>query len=219
MSSSKILKDSQGLNIPIAMYDLQDMINEKGRHEAYKSADQEAVKIVKQANMRREAIEMEAYKKGLEQGQSEGQKVMVKRLQPLFTTFKDAIEQLTRQREMLTEQHIDQMLNLVSLIAEKVIHREIHLAPDVILETVKSASTHLVESDEIRLRLHPSDYEYMREIEEILGTHIQTKDRLSIVEDNTIERGGVVIETSFGEIDATIRSQIEHTKEIIFEER
>lgn len=215
MSSSKILKDGQDLNIPIAMYDLQDMINEKGRQ----SADQEAVKIVKQANIRKEEIEMEAYKKGLEQGQSEGQKVMVKRLQPLFTTFKDATEQLTRQRELLTEQHIDQMLNLVCLIAEKVIHRAIHLTPDIILETVKSASTHLMETDEIHLRLHPSDYEYIREIEEILGAHIQTRDRLSIVEDNAIERGGVVIETAFGEIDATIRSQIEHIKEIILEER
>jgi len=215
MNSSKILKDAQALKTPVTMYDLQDMIKEEGRQ----SVDQEAEKIVKQAKMRREAIEMEAYEKGMEQGQSEGQKVMVKRLQPLFTTFKDAIEQLTRQRELLTEQHIDQLLNLVCLIAEKVVHREIHLAPDIVLKTVKSASTHLMKTDEIRLRLHPSDYEYIKEIEKILGTYIQTKDRLSIVEDNTIDRGGVVIETAFGEIDATIRSQIEHIKEIILEKR
>jgi flagellar assembly protein FliH len=43
------------------------------------------------------------------------------------------------------------------------------------------------------------------------------KKGFHIVEDSTIERGGVIIETEFGEIDATIRSQIEHMKEAVFD--
>ncbi|MCD6570276.1 MAG: hypothetical protein J7L53_06195 [Deltaproteobacteria bacterium] len=219
MSLSRILKDGQAFDAPITMYALENMINTDEEHDAHESAKQKAIEIVKYANMKREAIEMEAYKKGLEQGQIEGQKIAIKRLEPLFDTFKNAIEQLGYQRKMLTEQHIDQILKLVCLISEKIIHREIQASPDIVLDTVKSASTHLMETDEVRLRLHPSDYEYIREIEEILGKHVQTNDHIYIVEDNNIERGGVVIETSFGEIDATVRSQIEHIKEIIFEER
>jgi flagellar biosynthesis/type III secretory pathway protein FliH len=32
-----------------------------------------------------------------------------------------------------------------------------------------------------------------------------------------MSRGGVVIETEFGDIDATIKSQIEHLREVLFD--
>jgi flagellar assembly protein FliH len=141
----------------------------------------------------------------------------LKRLEPLASTFKKAIAELEQVRDRLTEKHLEQMLQIAMSSAEKVIHREIHLSPDLILNTVRAASEHLMEMDEIMVRIHPSDYEYIREIEEILGGKLTGNKAINFVEDTSIERGGVFIETEFGDIDATIKSQIDHIRETILE--
>jgi flagellar assembly protein FliH len=212
MSSSKILRDKH-----VSHFDLEDIGSQKGGRDAVKLAKTKAEEIVREARNRKEAIEMHAYSEGLEKGQVEGQRMALKRLEPLAATFKKAIDELEQVRDRLTEKHLEQMLQIAMSSAEKVIHREIHLSPDLILNTVRAASEHLMELDEIMVRIHPSDYEYIREIEEILGGKLTGNKAINFVEDTSIERGGVFIETEFGDIDATIKSQIDHIRETILE--
>jgi flagellar assembly protein FliH len=212
MSSSKILRDKH-----VPHFDLEDIGSQKGGRDAVKLAKTKAEEIVREASNRKEAIEMDAYREGLEKGQVEGQRMALKRLEPLASTFKKAIAELEQVRDRLTEKHLEQMLQIAMSSAEKVIHREIHLSPDLILNTVRAASEHLMEMDEIMVRIHPSDYEYIREIEEILGGKLTGNKAINFVEDTSIERGGVFIETEFGDIDATIKSQIDHIRETILE--
>lgn len=212
MSSSKILRDKH-----VPHFDLEDIGSQEGGRDAVKLAKTKAEEIVREARNRKEAIEMDAYREGLEKGQVEGQRMALKRLEPLASTFKKAIAELEQVRDRLTEKHLEQMLQIAMSSAEKVIHREIHLSPDLILNTVRAASEHLMEMDEIMVRIHPSDYEYIREIEEILGGKLTGNKAINFVEDTSIERGGVFIETEFGDIDATIKSQIDHIRETILE--
>jgi flagellar assembly protein FliH len=120
-------------------------------------------------------------------------------------------------RQQIIEKNQDQIIEILFLIAKKVIHREIQDSPEIILDIVKSACQHLTETDEIRLRLHPSDFEYIRDIERLLSTHLNGNRDIHFIEDTTLDRGSIVIETEFGEIDASIRSQIEHMKEVMLE--
>jgi flagellar assembly protein FliH len=149
-------------------------------------------------------------------GQEEGRKIVTKKIEPLFDTLRNAVAELSDMRASLVDIYQRQILEMVFLIVEKIIHRSIQISPDIILDTVRAASSHLMETDEIHLRLHPSDFEYIREIEAALSKKLSGKKNFHIVEDSTLERGGVVIETEFGEVDATIRSQIEHMKEAVF---
>ena len=45
----------------------------------------------------------------------------------------------------------------------------------------------------------------------------ETAKKLSIVEDSSVDRGGCVIETDFGEIDARIQSQLHELEEKILD--
>ena len=141
----------------------------------------------------------------------------IKKIEPLFDTFKNAVDELSGMRRSVIEKHQDQLLEIIFLITEKIIHRAIHLTPDTILDTVQAASNHLMETDDIRLRLHPSDFEYIRDIENILSKKLSGKKQVHVIEDTSIDRGGIIIDTEFGEIDATIRSQIDHMKDMLKE--
>ncbi len=214
MSSSNILKDKQANGCTITSYDIQDM-GSRGKPTKLEEARKEAEALIREAKSRKEAIEMEAYNSGMDKGQAEGRKMAVKKIEPLFDTFRNALDELTSMRKSIIETHQDQLMEIILLITEKIIHRSIQLSPDIILETVRSAADHLTETDEIRLRLHPSDFEYIREIENILGRKLSGKKSIQVAEDAAIDRGGIVIHTEFGEIDATIRSQIDHMKDML----
>jgi len=183
------------------------------KEEASLNADD----IIRNARAMKESIEMEAYKEGILKGQEEGRKMAIKQIEPLFDTLKNTIEELSGLRSSIIEKHHEQILEIIFLIAEKVIHRQIHLSPDIILDTVRAATSHLTETEEIRIRLHPSDFEYIRDIETILSKKLTGKNAVHVVDDSSIERGGVIIETEFGDIDATVRSEIEHMKEVILD--
>lgn len=216
MSSSKILKDTKSKDCSITPYDIKDM-GSKGKLSKAEEAHREAEAIIKEAKSRKEAIEMQAYNEGLKKGQAEGQKMAIKRIDPLFDTFRNAIDEISSMRSIIIEKHQKQLLEIIFFIIEKIIHRSIQLSPDIILETVRAAGSHLMATDDIRLRLHPSDFEYIREIEKILDKKLSGKKQIHVIEDTTIDRGGIIIDTEFGEIDATIRSQIDHMKDILNE--
>ncbi len=214
MSSSKIIKGEGTGRRSVTSYTIEDM-GGKGKLTKSEEARKEADAIIRQAKARAEALEMEAYNQGMAKGQEEGRKIVTKKIEPLFDTLRNAITELAQMRLSMVENHQKDLLEMVFLIAEKIIHRSIQTSPDIVLDTVQAASRHLMETDEIHLRLHPSDFEYIREIEAALSMKLSGKKGFHIVEDSTIERGGVILETEFGEIDATIRSQIEHMKESV----
>jgi flagellar assembly protein FliH len=213
MSSSRIIRDNDQKDCTVTPYCAREM-QDKGN---LRDIQAQAEAILKKAGAEREAIEMEAYRKGLEQGQTQGQMMAVKRIEPLIRTLSHTIEELKRMRHLIIEKHQDQILEILVLIAEKVIHREIQLSPDIILDTLRHACSYLTETDEIRLRIHPSDFENIREIERIISTQLTGKGTIHFIEDTIIERGGIIIDTEYGEIDASIRSQIEHMNEVLLE--
>jgi len=215
MSSSKILRDKTAA--PLTSFAMEDISGRRSGADEHESAKAKAEEILKEARRKKEAIEMEAYQQGLEMGQVEGQKMALKRLEPLADTLLKALNEVEGLRKTLTERHLTDLLDVVLAISEKVIHREIHLAPDIILETIKAASVHLADTDAVILRLHPSDYEYIREIEELLKEKLTGRKNISFVEDGSIDRGGVLIETELGNIDATIRSQIDLIRDVLME--
>jgi flagellar assembly protein FliH len=212
MSSSKILKNTNPKNCSITTYTIREM-GARGKLSKFEEAQRKAEDILKKAKNSKESIEMQAYNQGIEKGQVEGRKMAIKKIEPLFDTFRNAIDEISSMRESIIEVHQKQLLEIIFLITEKIIRRSIHLIPDIILDTVRAASNHLMETEEIRLRIHPSDFEYIREIEKILSKKLPGKKNIHVFEDTSIDRGGIVIETEFGEIDATIRSQIDHLKD------
>lgn len=213
MSSSKILRDKAAK--PLASFAMEDISGRRHGTDEHEAA--KAEEILKEARRKKEAIEMEAYRQGLKMGQVEGQKMALKRLEPLADTLLKALNEVEGLRKTLTERHLMDLIEVVIAICQKVIHREIHLAPEIILETIKAASVHLTDTDAVILRLHPSDYEYIREIEELLKEKLTGRKNISFVEDSSIDRGGVLLETELGNIDATIRSQIDLIRDILME--
>ena len=96
------------------------------------------------------------------------------------------------------------VLELALDVARQVITTELEVHPERILSVVKLALNQMAETArEARLLLNPEDAALIRPyLEQILD-----KDRLRLVEDARIVRGGCLIETNQGDLDATVQAR------------
>ena len=95
----------------------------------------------------------------------------------------------------------DMVLELALDVARQVVAGELAARPERILDVVNLALKQMAEtSREARLLLNPDDAVLVRpHLDQVLD-----KNRLRIVEDARIVRGGCLIETTQGDLDATL---------------
>ncbi len=141
----------------------------------------------------REAARAEGYAEGLAVGRVEGEQACG-RMKLLAESFSSTLDNLDfRLADMVLELALD--------VARQVVAGELAAHPERILDVVNLALKQMAEtSREARLLLNPDDAALVRpHLDQVLD-----KNRLRIVEDVRIVRGGCLIETSQGDLDATL---------------
>lgn len=144
----------------------------------------------------RETARAEGYAAGQAAGREEGEQAC-KRMQQLAESFSSALDNLDfRLADMVLELALD--------VARQVVSVELETHPERILDVVRMALKQMAEnSREARLLLNPEDAALVRpHLDQVLD-----KNRLRIVEDARIVRGGCLIETPQGDLDATLAAR------------
>ena len=141
----------------------------------------------------RETARAEGYAEGLAAGRAEGEQACgrMKQLAESFGTTLDNFD--FRLADMVLELALD--------VARQVVAGELAARPERVLDVVNMALKQMAEtSREARLLLNPEDAALVRpHLDQVLD-----KNRLRIVEDVRIVRGGCLIETAQGDLDATL---------------
>jgi flagellar assembly protein FliH len=161
---------------------------------------------------RSEKAETEAYARGFTEGRKAGAEDERGILSEAMEALANCMRELDRLKNRCLEGNEEKILNLVFSVTEKVINREISTNRDVVHSVLKSAIKQVLDKEGIIIRLHPEDYRYMMEINPGIIDGFDDIRNMSIVEDSTIKRGGVVIDTSSGEVDARLDQQLHEVR-------
>ncbi len=144
----------------------------------------------------REAARAEGVAEGLAAGRAEIE-ASAARMRQLAESFSSTLDNLDfRLADMVLELALD--------VARQVVAGELAARPERLLDVVNLALKQMAETTrESRLLLNPDDAALVRpHLEGVLD-----KSRLRIVEDARIVRGGCLIETSQGDLDATLQAR------------
>jgi flagellar assembly protein FliH len=141
----------------------------------------------------REAAHAEGYAEGLAAAREEGERTCAH--------MKQLVESFSTTLDNLDFRLADMVLELALDVARQVVAGELAARPERILDVVNLALKQMAEtSREARLLLNPEDATLVRpHLDQVLD-----KNRLRIVEDVRIVRGGCLIETAQGDLDATL---------------
>lgn len=115
-----------------------------------------------------------------------------------------------------------QLLNLAVQIAEKIIRREVETDPTVAQRIAEEALRQAVDKHHLRIRVHPEDLATLQAIAPELRAALDDVREFEIVPDRRsghrrMARGGCLIETESGVIDARIETQLEEIREQLME--
>ncbi|MCP4727886.1 MAG: flagellar assembly protein FliH [bacterium] len=191
---------------------------EKFRVEAEQEIERgkyEAEKMIKEAELKVSEIEHEAYKKGYEAGREEGYKEgqaevmrLVDRLGTIIATAVDIRDDIIRSSERL-------MTDMILMIARKVIKDEIVERREVVINNIKEAIMRVKDRDRIDIRVNFADLDMTTAHKDELIRMMESLKKVNIYEDSRVDRGGCIIDTDVGAIDARISTQLDAVEESI----
>jgi flagellar assembly protein FliH len=179
-----------------------------------RQAQESALDVVTQAKVHAVEVENEARTRGHDEGYAAGKAAADAELTEMTATMRELIESARAQRHEIIETAEPELVRLAMAIAERVIHRQIADDPNVVVENVRQALTRLVSREMVTLRVNPADLETIRQHRDSIVTSSDV-EHLRIVEDQRVDRGGVVVETDAGTIDAKVATQLREARRAI----
>ena len=94
-------------------------------------------------------------------------------------------------------------------MASRIIHHELELQEDLILNVVKDSLQDVSSEDRIQIYLHPDDVAFLERSKDDLAQSLKQYEKMELHSDVSIRRGGCVLKTRMGEVDARIDKKIE----------
>lgn len=153
----------------------------------------EAEALVESARAERDRVRDEARREGIEAGRAEA----VALLAAARAEHGRALSGLELQ-----------IVTLAIEVARKVIGRELQTRPELVLDICAGAIRQAVAARSLTLRVHPEDLPVVRRFEERLAAAIGAGSNLEIEADGEVSRGGCLVDSELGRVDARIETQL-----------
>jgi len=191
-------------------------------------AEEEAQKILEDARNQAAEIEREVrqqmederkdmrtqgYEEGHEDGYSDG-KAEVDRL---IERTQVVLERAQDKRGDILSETEKEIIDLVLLISRKVVKVISENQRNIIVSNVIQALRKVKSRGNVIIRVNMADLKIATEHKQDFISQMENSKLIQIIEDTTVDSGGCIIETDFGEIDARISSQLAELENKILE--
>ena len=191
-------------------------------------AEAEAEKVIADAKVKATEIENEirqslegerkdAQDKGREEGKESGFKDGKAEVERLIERTQVMLERAQDKRGEILAETEKEIIDLVLLIARKVIKVLSENQKGVVISNVIQALRKVKSKGNVTIRVNMDDLQLATEHKEEFIKLLEGVKSIQVVEDSSVDKGGCVIETDFGEIDARISSQLAELESKILE--
>ncbi len=190
---------------------------QKQAEEIIAKAKADAAKIIQDAHSEEQKIKISAKEDGFKQGHDEGYSAGESEIGRLVDRLRKMIEAVMLRREEILKETEQQIIDLVILMTRKVVKIISETQKTTIMSNILAALKKVKTRGTVALHVNLEDLrlatanvdEFIKRVENIQG--------ITVVEDSTVEKGGCIVETDFGAIDARISSQLNELEDKIME--
>ena len=165
--------------------------------------------ILREAQEKASVLEREAYEKGFAQGEKDGVELGQRKALKLGENIENLLRSMDSLRQEILPHYEREIVELVFVIAQKVIHRNIRSDDAAIEGTVLSALKLAAEKSKATLRVNPEDFDYVEELRPEFFAAVKELKALTVTSDPSITRGGCLLESPYGDVDARVETQLD----------
>ena len=134
-----------------------------------------------------------------------------------WTGSTSILERAMDKRAAILDQTESQIVELVLLISRKVVKVISENQKNVVISNISQALKKLKTRSDVIIHVNLADMQLSTEHVKDFIEMAENAKRVTVVEDSSVDRGGCVIETDFGEIDARIQSQLHELEDKILD--
>jgi flagellar assembly protein FliH len=158
------------------------------------------------AELERSLVETEAaaYARGRREAEAEANQRLNTTMQNTAERMAQSVKQLADLRPRLCKEAEADLLRLSLAIAQRILHRELNIDPTALQALVKLSLDRLGRQEQIRVRVTPALADSVRAILGKLSSRPP-----DVAPDSALEAGGLIFETTRGQLDASIHSQLD----------
>jgi flagellar assembly protein FliH len=147
----------------------------------------------------------EAHAAGMREGEIAGRNRAGADMQPVMERLARSIQEIANLRNRLRREAEADVVQLALAIARRVIHREMAADPDALRGLVLAALEKLQGQEISRVKVHPAHAALVKScLQQALSAGV-----VEVVSDQSRELGSVIFETSRGNLDASVDSQLQ----------
>jgi flagellar assembly protein FliH len=147
----------------------------------------------------------EAHAAGVREGEIAGRNRAAAEFQPVVERLTRSIQEIANMRTRLRREAEADVVQLALAIARRVVHREVGADPDALRGLVMAALEKLQGQELSRVKVHPTQAAMVKSClqQAVKGGQVE------VLADQSRELGSVVFETTRGNLDASVDSQLQ----------
>jgi flagellar assembly protein FliH len=169
--------------------------------------------LIEEARAEADALRAQAVEEGRAEGLRLGREAAAAQLAPAVAALEQAAEASRMLRDELAESAEARAAQLALAIAEKVVAGALEVEPERVVDVVRGALRGLLDGERLIVCVNPDDVELVRDAG--LGSpdmHVEVHG------ERRIDRGGALVRTAVGEVDAQIERKLDAVRELIVAE-
>ena len=157
----------------------------------------------------------EAYALGLKEGTVKAFDEEKQRVALEMEKIKDLIGEIKTIKTTLMKENEKQIVNLCFYMAKRLLMKEITEEESYIQTLIKKSLEMAQSEEDVTVKVSPEDKIWIDAHKETVFKELNLNPNTTIEEDSKMNRGGVIIETNHGVIDATVEQRLEKLESII----
>lgn len=178
-------------------------------------------KVEREALSRVKDLQEQAYQEAYQLGFDEGRETAFVEKKAELARSLDRLSALIASIERLKADLVacneTQIMRLVYEMAKRIAMHEISVRPDAVLEAIRQAVQSAQTEESITIRVSPEDYKFIESVKEKLGKDFDFLEKSKLEASEEITRGGCVIETNYGAVNATVEQRVSKLWETLSE--
>lgn len=166
--------------------------------------------VIDAARAEADALRAQAVQDGYAEGLQLGREETAASLAPAMDALRAALEEAIGARDGIVETAETRAAQLAVAIAEKILVGAIEVQPERVVDVVRGALRGLLEAERIIVCVNPDDVELVR-----AAGHELSDAQIEVHGEQRVPRGGALVRTSVGEIDARVEVKLAAVKALV----
>jgi flagellar assembly protein FliH len=159
-------------------------------------------------------VREQAWAEGAAEGRAAGLAEAAELARPALGALAAAAAEAGALRDEMAQRLEQDAVELALALAEQILGAALDVRPERVVDVVRGALRRLGDREQVVAVVHPDDLELVAGFVDRLRGELGGIDHLAVQADRRIARGGALVRTLDGEIDAQVTTQLERARTI-----